>query len=374
MASSSEHGLITSEIANCTLEDLGLVDADPPEAFDALTRLATRVLRAPVALISIVEETKDRQYFTSHQGLPEPWATERQTPLSHSFCQYVKKEGKPLVVCNASEHPLVGNNLAIRDLGVIAYLGVPIIGPNGSALGALCVIEGCEREWTDDDQAVLADLAKCVNDEILLRAALKTNRATQERTKRYNAMRESVALSFMVPDLAAEDRFKQLLRAGCASLGIDSGAIAKVDGDQAELLYCVGPAYQSVQSLNSGFATSFARAVVAGHEQIHFPYLDTGNVNERRALNGRVPGCYAGAPLIFDGVVYGVLEFCGATQRCVQWTEEELSILSMISMFACANLGIIGQISTLRKSKAALVEHLMEIRHNAHKSLVPNDH
>jgi len=366
--------LISSEIANCTLEDLGLVNTDPPEAFNALTRLATRLLRAPVALISIVEETRDRQYFTSQQGLPEPWATKRQTPLSHSFCQYVKREGKPLVVCNAPEHPLVADNLAIRDLAVVAYLGVPIVGPDGSTLGALCVIEECEREWTEDDQALLADLANCVNDEILLRATLKTNRAMQKRSSRYNAMRESVALAFMVPDMSVEDRFKQLLRAGCSSLGIDSGAIAKVDGDQAELLYCVGPAYQSVQHSDSSFATSFARTVVAGQEQIHFTCLEAESVDERRALNGRVPGCYAAAPLIFDGVVYGVLEFCGTTQRQVQWSEEELSILSMISMFACANLGTLGQISMLRKSEAALMAHLMETRHNAQKSLVAEDH
>ncbi len=369
MAPSSIDGQVIPEISNCTLEDLGLVGTDPPEAFEALTRLATQVLRAPVALISIVEESKDCQYFASAQGLPKPWATERQTPLSHSFCKYVKRDGKPLVVCNAPKHPLVGDNLAIRDLDVVAYLGVPIVGPNGSALGALCVIEDCEREWTIDDQAVLSDLAKCVNDEILLRAALRTSKAMQERTRRYNAMREAVALAFMAPDLTNEDRFKQLLRAGCASLGLESGAIAKIDGDQAELLFCVGPAYQSVQNLIPGVATSFAHAVAAGHEQIHFSCSDAGNVKERRALNGKVPGCYAGAPLIFDGVLYGVLEFCGASRRHVQWTEEELSILSMISMFACANLGLIGQINTLRKSEAALVEHIMEIRHNAHRSV-----
>lgn len=359
---SNSHGSTSSEIANYTLEELGLVDTNPPEAFDALTRLATRLLRAPVALISIVEETKDRQYFTSQQGLPEPWATLRQTPISHSFCQYVKQEAKPLVVCNAPEHPLVADNLAIQELGVIAYLGVPIVDPNGSVLGALCVIEESERHWTEEDQALLADLARCVNDEILLRAALRANKAMQERSSRYNAMRETVALAFMVPDMAVEDRFKQLLRAGCASLDIDSGAIAKVDCDQAELLYCVGPAYQSVQRSRSRFATTFARAVVAGQKQIHFPYLDTGNVNERRALNEKVPGCYAAAPLIFDGVVYGVLEFCGTTQRRAQWTEEELSILSMISMFACANLGTLGQINMLRKSEAALLANLMATR------------
>ena len=90
-----------------SLEGLELVDAPKSDAFDNLTRLATRLLQTPIALVSIVEESKDRQFFTSQYGLPDPWAADRQTPLSHSFCQHVKTSGKPLVVADAREHPLV---------------------------------------------------------------------------------------------------------------------------------------------------------------------------------------------------------------------------------------------------------------------------
>ena len=164
-----------------SLEALELVDTPTPDAFGSLTRLATRLLRTPVALVSIVEESKDRQFFTSQQGLPEPWATNRQTPLSHSFCQHVKKSGEPLVVADAREHPLVCDNLAIRDLCVVAYLGVPIAGPDGSPVGALCAIEPQAREWIEEDIEALTDLAQCVNDEILLRATLLANEARQHR-------------------------------------------------------------------------------------------------------------------------------------------------------------------------------------------------
>ena len=66
-----------------TLRRLCLLDTPPEEALDRLGRLATRVLRAPVALVSLVDS--DRQFFKSAVGLPEPWATLRETPLSHSF-------------------------------------------------------------------------------------------------------------------------------------------------------------------------------------------------------------------------------------------------------------------------------------------------
>ena len=52
--------------------DLGLVDSPRDAAMDRITQLTTRLLNTPVALVSIVEEGEDRQYFTSQQGLPEP--------------------------------------------------------------------------------------------------------------------------------------------------------------------------------------------------------------------------------------------------------------------------------------------------------------
>jgi hypothetical protein len=72
-----------------------LLDSPPEESFDRLTRLATRVLAVPVALLSLVD--RDRQYVKSCVGLPEPWAG-REIPLSQTFCQHVTATGKPLVI------------------------------------------------------------------------------------------------------------------------------------------------------------------------------------------------------------------------------------------------------------------------------------
>ena len=94
----------------------GLLDSPPEEEFDRLTDFTCRLLRAPVALITLVDE--NRQFFKSSRGLPEPWHTRRETPLSHSFCRHVAHRGAPLVVPDARTHPLVCDNLAIRDLGL----------------------------------------------------------------------------------------------------------------------------------------------------------------------------------------------------------------------------------------------------------------
>jgi len=157
-----------------SLADLGISDGPRVDGFDRLTRLATSLFNTPVALVSIVEFDRDRQFFASEQGLSEPWASKRETPLTHSFCQHVKTSGAPLVVPDARQDPLVQDNLAIRDFDVIAYLGVPIYGADDAPVGALCVIDGKPRAWSDKDVNRLTDLADAVTDQIKLRAALVT--------------------------------------------------------------------------------------------------------------------------------------------------------------------------------------------------------
>lgn len=155
------------------LRRVGLLDTPREEAYDRLTRLAAKLLNAPVALISLVDE--ERQFFKSSNALKEPWAGMREIPLSYSFCQYAVAEGKPLVIEDARKHPLVHDNLAIRDLNVIAYAGVPLIRPGGEALGTLCVIDHKPRAWTKDQVETLMDLAASVLTEIELHATGVSN-------------------------------------------------------------------------------------------------------------------------------------------------------------------------------------------------------
>src|SRR5215208_5697816 len=92
------------------LEAAALLDTPAEATFDRLTSLASRVLGVPVALVSLV--TPDRQFFKSQCGLPSPYAERRQTPLSHSFCQYVVEDGAALVVEDARLDERLADNRA----------------------------------------------------------------------------------------------------------------------------------------------------------------------------------------------------------------------------------------------------------------------
>lgn len=151
------------------IQGTGLLDSAPEAAFDRITRLVQRCLRVPVALISIVDE--DRQFFKSQQGLPEPWCSARETPLSHSFCKHVVELDQAFAVEDARQDPTVSENLAIRDLDVVAYLGVPLRTPDDHVIGSLCAIDSTPRIWTAADLEILEGLGEAVIAEIATRYA-----------------------------------------------------------------------------------------------------------------------------------------------------------------------------------------------------------
>lgn len=146
----------------------GLGPAADPE-MDRIADWVRRALGVPTALVSLVQV--DRQVFPGMVGLPEPAAAERATPLTHSFCQHVVASAQPLVIRDARAHPLVWDNLAIPDLGVVAYAGVPLTDERGRVLGSLCAIDGRPRDWSDDDLATLHDIARSCSAELRLRLA-----------------------------------------------------------------------------------------------------------------------------------------------------------------------------------------------------------
>jgi hypothetical protein len=68
------------------LRAVALLDTPTEEAFDRLARLASDFVSAPIAVVTLADA--NRQFFKSCLGLPEPWLSMRETPLTHSFCQH----------------------------------------------------------------------------------------------------------------------------------------------------------------------------------------------------------------------------------------------------------------------------------------------
>jgi GAF domain-containing protein len=168
----------------------GLLDSPVDESFDRLTRLAARIIKTPMALVSLVD--RDRQFFKSSIGLPEPWRSRRETPLTHSFCQHVVALHEPVVIPDARKDPTYRDNPAIRELGIVAYCGVPLTAL-GFSLGAFCVLDEEPRTWSYDEVQTLKELGECAIHEIEVRSRLSETetalRVASDRVKHLEATR-----------------------------------------------------------------------------------------------------------------------------------------------------------------------------------------
>jgi GAF domain-containing protein len=142
------------------LRSLNILDTLPEDRFDRLTRMAKRMFRVPIALVSIVDE--NRQWFKSCNGLAAS-----ETPRNISFCGHAILGDDIFVINDALADPRFADNpLVIGHPHIRFYAGCPIRVAGGMKMGTLCLIDDHPREFDGEDAAALRDLAAMVEDEL----------------------------------------------------------------------------------------------------------------------------------------------------------------------------------------------------------------
>jgi len=201
------------------------------EGFDRLARTVAERLRVPRALVVLV--SKGGQVFPGAYGVAEPWASRRSMPLSNSMSQRVAATGSPLVLRDARVDPELGGGAAVRELGVVAYAGMPMWDVHGRPTGVLCAVDTVPRDWTGPDLAVLRGLADEGSRQLQVRAvelAESEARATAVRDAAAARVAAEAARDAFVEAEAEADRTRLVARLGEALLTVDT---------LAELLRCV---------------------------------------------------------------------------------------------------------------------------------------
>lgn len=150
-----------NEVARlASLHSLGILDTAPEERFDRITRIAKRLFDVPIALVSLVDES--RQWFKSRQGLDAS-----ETTREISFCGHAILGADALVVQNALEDERFRDNpLVTGPPGIRFYAGCPLVLSNKAKIGTLCIIDHRPRVLEPEDKAALCDLAAMVEREI----------------------------------------------------------------------------------------------------------------------------------------------------------------------------------------------------------------
>jgi PAS domain S-box-containing protein len=172
-----------------------ILDTAPEAAFDDIAKLAAHVCQAPIALVSLVEDT--RQWFKAEVGLGV-----RETPIEQSICAHAIRQNNVFVMSDATQDPrFAANPLVTGEPHIRFYAGAPLEAPDGLPLGTLCVIDRQARPegLTPEQCDMLLALARQVVTQLEHRRALVSLAEQQAELAESEARFRAVAN--LVPDL-----------------------------------------------------------------------------------------------------------------------------------------------------------------------------
>ena len=143
----------------------------PEQAFDDLTRLASQICGTPIALVTLVDES--RHWFKSKVGLDLS-----ETPRDAAFCEYAIAGQDLCVVGDArADERFATNPSVVSEPYIRFYAGMPLRTPEGFALGTLCVLDTVPRELTQ----VQADALRTLGRQVMAQLELRRHLASRER-------------------------------------------------------------------------------------------------------------------------------------------------------------------------------------------------
>jgi signal transduction histidine kinase len=175
------------------LRCMQVLDTPTEERFERITRLARRLVKAPIALICLVDA--ERQWFKSHQGIETS-----ETVRSISFCSHTLLQDSVLVVADARHDSRFADNPWVTGApNVRFYAGAPLRSKWGRKVGTLCVFDNVPRELSADERDSLRDLADWVEGELTNTALTEAVSALEAELRRRSAFVSVIAHEVRTP-------------------------------------------------------------------------------------------------------------------------------------------------------------------------------
>ncbi|MFM6829739.1 MAG: PAS domain-containing protein [Novosphingobium sp.] len=126
------------------LSQFSAFESDP--RLNAITDFAAKLCGVPIALVSLVEAT--RQWFPARTGLDVS-----ETPREQSMCAHAMQQPGIMVVPDTLADPrFAANPLVQGEPNIRFYAGAPLVSPQGTQWGALCVIDRAPRSGLTEVQ------------------------------------------------------------------------------------------------------------------------------------------------------------------------------------------------------------------------------
>lgn len=131
------------------------VDPGTPLRSAAAVRRLLRSIGDQLGMdVAYIAELSDAQvfHFVEGEGASFGFTVGGTAPVEQTYCLRMVNGEIPSLICDAVNDPLVKDMRATAKAGIGAYLGVPIVLPDGSTYGSLCAMSHSARPDLDEQR------------------------------------------------------------------------------------------------------------------------------------------------------------------------------------------------------------------------------
>jgi PAS domain S-box-containing protein len=153
-----------------------LQDPDGLRSLDRLTAMAHRLVGCQHVHVAVLT---DRMVLVSGAGTPIGETASGE--LHGTLCSLTASEGALLRIGDARTDPRASDFPVVRTGEVGAYLGIPLVTRRGVVIGTMCCVDPNPHAWTDEQVAIVDDLAAAATAELELATVSAELREASER-------------------------------------------------------------------------------------------------------------------------------------------------------------------------------------------------
>lgn len=143
------------------------------DALDRLTELATELFGVDSAAIGLVEERHEE--FIARQNTPV-----ERIDRGDSICTHAILATDPTVIEDVRADPRFRDEQTLERAGIGFYAGVPLVTPEGYAIGTVCLFDASPRRFSDRERRLLELVGEEAMEVMNLRRRLREAAAGDE--------------------------------------------------------------------------------------------------------------------------------------------------------------------------------------------------
>lgn len=154
--------------------------ADTPvdRALQLVAELTAQIFDAPMATVSIVDH--DRIWLAAAHGIA---GSGREVGRDEGLCASVIQSDAAVVVSDALTDPRTAGNRFVHEHQIRFYAGAPVVTFDGHRLGAVAVLDRVARSVSDNEVAILQNLAALVIEQLELRLSFRDSLRVEQRLR-----------------------------------------------------------------------------------------------------------------------------------------------------------------------------------------------